>query len=123
MPATLRGIYHNLKESKYAVSNSEIAFFFSSEFYLKKFLQGYEEYRENFSDKLSKMSDTNILNMDTLADIAFYKQVEKRGFCVWLKNIKISEVELHQYALRKMTDMKSPLWQKIERPKIGERIK
>jgi hypothetical protein len=46
MPATKRGVYHNLRESEYAVSNTEIAFFFSSEFVMNKYLSGYKDNRE-----------------------------------------------------------------------------
>ena len=123
MPPTLRGIFHNLKESKYTVSNSEIVFFFSSEFYLNKFLEGYQDNRIKFIEKLDKITIDNKLNMNTLADITFYKSIEKRGFRAWLKGVDIDWQEIHKYALRKMTEKNTPDWLRIQRPKLGERLK
>ena len=118
MPATKRGIYHNLKESKYVVSNSEITFFLSSELYLNKFLEGYQENRI----KTAKRMDV-FFNTDTLADIQFYKCIEKRGFYCWLKGVELTWHDLHAYALRKMTEKNTLDWQRIAKPKLGERLK
>jgi hypothetical protein len=123
MPATKRGIYHNLKESEYTVSNSEIVFFFSSEFYLQKFIDGYQENRKCVSDRIEKTTGEHLLNMDTLADISFYKQVEKRGFRAWLKGVDVTWQDLRLYVLRKMTEKNSPNWQRIAKPKLTERLK
>jgi hypothetical protein len=123
MPVTLRGIYHNLKESTYTVSNSEIVFFFSSEVYLTKFMEGYQENREKFLDKIEKNVTDVSLNMTTLADISFYKSIEKRGFRAWLKGAEMSWEEIQKYALRKMTEQSTPDWQRIVKPKLKERIK
>jgi hypothetical protein len=105
MPATRKGIYHNLRESKYAISNTEIAFYFSSMFLLNKFLNGYQDNRKQYQ----KYKDTPY-NTDMLADIAFYKKIEKRGFFVRFKRAKISEHELYNYALRKMTERETFKW-------------
>jgi hypothetical protein len=110
MPATKKGIYHNLAESKYTVSNGEIVFFFSSEFYLKKFLDGYNPNRVHFLHKMAKIVVDNALNYDTLADISYYKSIEKRGFFVRLQRAKINCDDLHKYALRKMNDKNSLEW-------------
>jgi polyhydroxyalkanoate synthesis regulator protein len=123
MPVTIRGIYHNLKESKYVISNTEITFFFSSTVYLEKYMNGYEENREKFLSKLEKIVVENPLNMSILADISYYKEIEKRGFYVWLKGVEISCEELHRYALRKMTEKNSLDWQKTQKPKLHERIR
>lgn len=122
MPITKRGVYHNLKESKYVVSNEDITFFFSSEYTLNKFMDRYKMGREIFNKQLSKISDVP-LNYDMIADIETYKLVEKRGFYVWLKGISISLEELSQYALRMMAEKKSPEWIRTDRPRIGERFK
>lgn len=119
MPPTKRGIYHNLKQSKYTVSNSEIVFFFSSEVYLQKFLDGYQQNRQKFKTKVFD----NPLNMDALADIWFYKQIEKRGFLAWLKGVDIDWHDLHRYALRKMTEKNTLDWQRMQKPKLEERLK
>lgn len=120
MPITKRGVYHNLKESKYVVSNSDITFFFSSEHTLNKFMNGHQKHREDFSQNKIKIDAP--FNWDTLADIVWYQLTEKRGFYVWLKNVSIDKYELHQYARRKMSDKDSPNWQRIQRVSPALRI-
>jgi hypothetical protein len=122
LPVTRSGVYHNLKESKYVASNSEVAFFFSSEHTLNKFLNGYQKYREVYYKRNTSLSNTPF-NHDMLSDIEFYKQTEKRGFCVWLKGVSINDLDLYYYGLRKMTQQNSPEWKRTERPRTVERFK
>lgn len=113
MPATKRGIYHNLRESKYVVSNSEITFFFSSELYRSKFMEGYQNHREVFNQKTEKIMEDIPLNLDMLADITFYRTIEKRGFFCRLKRVRIDWNDLYKYALRRMNENESLEWVKI----------
>jgi YHS domain-containing protein len=122
MPVTRRGVYHNLKESKYTISNSEVVFFFSSEHTLNKFMDGYQNYRNIYRQKLERL-DASIINLDTTADITFYKQTEKRGFYVWLKGVSMTPEDMYSYAIRKMTEKNSPVWERIEKPRTAERFK
>jgi hypothetical protein len=110
MPATKRGVYHNLRESKYAVSNSEIAFFFSSEFVLNKYLSGYQDNREKHKKRLGNLLKDTPYNLDLVADICFYQEVEKRGFYVKFKNVILKKDDLYKYALRKMSDETTLEW-------------
>jgi hypothetical protein len=110
MPATKKGIYHNLMESKYVVSNSEITFYFSSRLYRDKFIDGYQNNRETFTNKIERLVSDAPLNMDVLADIQFYKSIEKRGFFARLRKAKISWDDLYKYALRKMNEPNSFEW-------------
>lgn len=123
MPVTQRGIYHNLRESEYTVSNSEIVFFFSSKLYMNKFIEKHEEHREQFLEKMEKLTGEIPLNMITLADITFYRNTEKRGFRALLKGVEINCEDLHLYALRKMTLRNTNAWLKIQKPKLVERLK
>jgi hypothetical protein len=113
MPVTQKGIYHNLRESKYRVSNGEILFFFSSEFYLNKFMDRYKEYRQEFKTKLKRITDVPF-NTETLADITLYQVIEKRGFYVRLNRIPIKRNDLYNYALRKMNDSSSFDWGRVD---------
>jgi hypothetical protein len=113
MPVTQKGIYHNLMESRYRVSNSEILFFFSSEFYLNKFMDRYEEYRLEFKSKLKRITDVPY-NTDTLADITLYQIIEKRGFYARLNRIRIKRNDLYNYALRKMNESVSSDWKRVD---------
>ncbi len=121
MPATERGIYHNLKESEYTISNNEVVFFFSSELYRRKFLERYEQYRSFFNDKLAKIVGESSLNYDVLSDIRLYEDIEKRGFYVWIREMEITKEELEEYALRKMNDKESFKWKKIRRSLLKEK--
>ena len=123
MPVTLRGVYHNLKESKYTISNSEVVFFFSSKSYMDKFMREYQNNRIEFNRRLDKAISETPLNMDTVADIKFYDEVEKRGFHAWLKGVNIDCNELYRYALRKMTEQNTPNWSEIQKPKLHERVR
>ncbi|HWI49889.1 MAG TPA: early protein GP4 [Rummeliibacillus sp.] len=112
MPSTTRGIYHNLKESKYRTFNNEVLFYFSSELYRDKFLEGYLKNRELMRNKSKAILNTERLNIDTLSDIIFYEEIEKRGFFVRLDRARITYDDLYKYALRKMGDKTSPEWVK-----------
>ena len=120
MPKTSRGVYHNLKESEYVVSNGDATFFFSSELYLNKFIDGYRKHREEFNNRMNRITDAP-LNMDMLADITFYNKVEKRGFHAWLKGVNTTWREIHIYALRTMTEKHTRDWSRTRRLKLAER--
>lgn len=120
MPATKRGIYHNLKESTYAVSNSEIAFFFSSRIYLRKYLAEYKENRVKFLERIERNKTPIPLNLSILADLTLYRQIEKRGFRACVKGVEIGCEDLHQFALRKMTVKSTPDWYEMPVEKLIE---
>lgn len=118
MPATRRGIYHNLKESEYAISNQEIALFFSSEVNRKKYMERYFEHRIEYKEKPKKqVLDT--MNYTILADIELYKRIEKRGFRVWLKGHTLTEKELDTYCLRKMMTPFDYKWFILNKKLVG----
>jgi hypothetical protein len=110
MPATKRGVYHNLRESKYAVSNTEIAFFFSSEFVMTKYLTGYQDNRDKYKKRMGSLLKDSPYNLDLVADICFYQEVEKRGFYSKFKNVILKKNDLYNYALRKMSDENTLEW-------------
>jgi len=82
----------------------------------------YEENRVVLTQRVKRLFGTS-LNLDMLADIECYKECEKRGFYVWLKGIEIQVFELEQYARRIMVEKESPVWVRIERPKLGQRFR
>jgi hypothetical protein len=123
MPPTIRGVFHNLKESEYVVSNKEITFFFSSETYLNKFLETYQEERKKLQERTKKELTHVNFNMNTLADITLYKTIEKRGFLARLKGVDMKWEDLEKYVLRKMTDDYTHNWSRIAKPKLSERFK
>jgi hypothetical protein len=112
MPATANGIYHNLRESKYTISNGEIVFSFSSRLYMNKFLRDYKHHRITCMFRGDWQGKP--LNLDTVADIVLYEKLEKRGFFVRMitGNLKSSLLydDVYKYALRKMSVKESPKW-------------
>jgi hypothetical protein len=122
MPKTRKGIYHNLKESKYTISNSEVVFFFSSKVYLQKYLDRYMKNREIFIHRIEKAIGEVPLNMVALADISLYEEVEKRGYRAWVKGVEMSNEEMYRYALRKMDSDTQNEWFQVINPKTLERM-
>jgi len=123
MPVTRKGVYHNLRESEYVVSNGEATLFFSSELYMNKFLNEYETNRVIFLSKMAKIVKESYLNMNILADSTHYFKTEKRGFLVWLNGVKLSKEDFHKYGLRLMLNNITPKWERIPRPKASQRFK
>ena len=133
MVMTKRGIYHNLNESEYAISNSEVALFFSSRFYLNKFLDEYKNYRNEFKIRLQRSMNIDKMNVDLMADIHLYKQIEKRGFRAVLnqdvaKNVvilndslkekgELTWQELRLYALQRMIVQNTKDWYETQEQK------
>lgn len=115
MPATKRGIYHNLKESTIALSNTEIILYFSSELYQTQFINRYKKNRKAYRVAFA----ADYLNSDTLSDIMLYMDVEKRGFRILMKGFEITCREAHEYALRRMTKENTPDWYVMRAPKSG----
>lgn len=120
---TRRGVFHDLSESEYAISNGEIALFFSSRFYLNKFLDEYKEHRNYYRKRISKAMIVDGMNTDLLADVYLYIDIEKRGFrAVKEKSYfddhfrEMSEFkwhELHLFALEKLTSRNTNDWSEI----------
>ena len=124
MPATSWGVYHNLKESEYTVSNDEAVFFFSSVVYQEKFFAQYSEHRALFNKRMKFATGRNTpYNMSVLADLVLYTKIEKRGFYCWVKGVAMDWQSMHAYALRKMTDENTHDWRKTQKPKLKERLK
>lgn len=127
MVATLRGIYHNLNESKYVISNGEITYFFSSETYLLKYLETYKINRMKMgkhSDFGASKYEINVgLDFTGLHDLLYYRFIEKRGFRVMLKGVNLKWQESVQFALRKMIEPNTSDYQRTQSPNLTERLK
>lgn len=123
MPATTRGIYHNLKESKYTVSNDDIVFYFSSKVYMQRFLIEHHSHRERMNKFKNKvLIDVNV-NLDFIGDLKAYKEIEKRGFRCLMKGIEVNWQELEKYVYRQMTRKSTNDWYAIPAPKLIERLR
>lgn len=78
---TNRGIYNDLNESTYSYKAYGLIFYFSSEFYKKKFKLNLVEFVEKESKKLQGYYRVKNI-FDSYFAIALYKRIEKRGFRV-----------------------------------------
>lgn len=82
MKTTVKGICLNLNESEYYFKFKGLVFYFSSEFYKKKFTDEIMNYIDNETLKLQVKYNINI-NIEILLMLALYKKIEKRGFRVY----------------------------------------
>lgn len=113
MAATARGIYHNLKETKYVITNGELVLYFSSSVYCRKYLDRFKEERELLRKKLGFIYDS--FNFDIVSDISLYRKIEKRGQYGTLKGMGMGWRQLDQYALRKMTEKSITDWHEVQK--------
>lgn len=100
MPATVKGIYHDLQESDYSILIDGVEYFFSSLVYRKKFKNGYirnrEKYEWFFSGKELK------LNFNSLSDFQFYCMIERRGFRVKIEGVEMDWQQARERAIQKL---------------------
>lgn len=80
----MQRVYYDLTESEYIYSTAFYDFYFSSDFYLHKFMNNYINYISQHSNKIDvrfmqKCDFYKVLILD------YYKKVEKRGFRVYDK--------------------------------------
>lgn len=74
-------VEYDINNSSYSVQVNDYVFFFSSEFNLTRFRDGYNSYAINETNKLKAKYHVNIDVYDYLV-LAYYKKIEKRGFKV-----------------------------------------
>ena len=82
MKTTVKGICLNLNESEYYFKYKGLVFYFSSEFYKKKFADEISSFIETETFKIQVKYNINI-NFDILLMISLYKKIEKRGFRIY----------------------------------------
>lgn len=89
-------IYSDLEESEFTFETDKFVFHFSSLFYLNKYSDEIQEFRDKVRKKFTTLYLMPV-ELDDYADIVYYSKVEKRGFYVvsretkgvinWLGNI------------------------------------
>ena len=115
MPPTRDGIYHNLLESEYVITNGVITFYFSSEFYMNKYLEEYKEHRIVFNKRIKYTIKDSPFDLNLLSDIVLYKQIEKRGFRAKIRRCDVTWKDLHRFVLEKKTKENTKDWLKTQR--------
>lgn len=81
---TRNGICYDLENSPYYIKLKECTLFFSSQYNKDRFLQKEKIERDRINKSLGKRFKTNF-NVDYLAFINLYAQIEKRGFYILTK--------------------------------------
>lgn len=83
-------IYNDLNESTYIFEYEKLKFYFSSQFYMEKFIRNYEIFLKSETNKL-KVKYRCDVSFDYLILLLLYKKIEKRGFKVKLNDFDIKE--------------------------------
>lgn len=83
-------VYNNINDSDYMFEYSNIKFYFSSKFYLEKFEREYVKFIKDETIKLKNKFKCHIM-CDEMILLLLYKQIEKRGFRVYYKDLQIKE--------------------------------
>lgn len=125
MVVTQGGIYHNLKESRYVITceNGLVTYFFSSKLYMHKFLNTYKDNRVKVQNKMSKALKDFDSDVDLLADLCYYKQVEKRGYLVLFRGDELTWQESQNLGLQKRNVRKSINYHEVSRLKLRDYLK
>lgn len=82
---SIRGVYYDLSESDYVFEYKDMKFYFSSQFYLNKFITKYKDFVSTESLKQDIYFNATG-NYDRILLLKLYRQIEKRGFRVIYKN-------------------------------------
>lgn len=88
---TIRGVYHNLKDSEYMFGVGEVRFYFSSYFYQQKFISTFLDERDRFNRSLNNIYKNKFgLIGDNLAWLRLYCLIEKRGFYIVMNGVEVT---------------------------------
>lgn len=83
-------IFYNIDESTYKVDFKNFTFYFSSLLYQRKFIDELSSYIKDESFKIKTKYQNSIEASEYLA-LSLYKKIEKRGFNVLYKGLKVDE--------------------------------
>lgn len=85
-----RGVYYDIKDSRFRYKLGEFEFYFTSEWNLNRFALGAEIEIGEFNRRVNSMYKNNHdLKFDELGLIRYYMRIEKRGFLLFYKGQKV----------------------------------
>lgn len=87
---TRRGIYLDLEESTYIYKIEGLTLYFSSAFYMQKFIETYREYSTTIERKVKEKYKVYI-DLSLYLAFSLYKKIEKRGFKVLYKGEPVAK--------------------------------
>lgn len=83
-------VCYELEDSPFFLRLDDFMFYFSSDFYKKKFEEGYKDFLRTETLKLN-VKYRMIAYANEMLLLTFYKMVEKRGFKVRYKGVEIEK--------------------------------
>lgn len=87
---TVRGVYTDINESVYQYYYDGITFYFSSPYYLAKFIELIEDEIPDFNNRTNRMYKNKFnLSVDKFGAIRLYQLIEKRGFRIKYKGSEV----------------------------------
>lgn len=95
-------VYNDLNESDYTFEYDDLKFYFSSKFYLEKFIKEYSNFIKEETMKLKVKFKCNIY-CDEMILLLLYKRIEKRGFKVTLQGKDLNENYTFQFILNELS--------------------
>lgn len=83
-------VYHNIDDSDYEYNFKNFKFIFSSKFYIEKFKSEIYNYIKENTEKINRKYSP--IDLDEYLALDLYRKIEKRGFRVYYKNLKLDEI-------------------------------
>mgnify|MGYP003295613509 CR=1 FL=1 len=83
-------VYNDIEESDYKFEYNKLIFYFSSIYLLEKFERNYIKFLKDETDKL-KVKFKCKIESDEMIMLLLYKKIEKRGFRVYYKDLRLKE--------------------------------
>lgn len=98
-------VFKDINESNYKFKYDDLVFYFSSQFYLEKFIKEHKQFLKDETMKL-KIKYKCSIYCDEMILLLLYKRIEKRGFKVKYKNKELNEnyyidFYINEFSIRK----------------------
>lgn len=98
-------VFKDINESNYKFKYDNLEFYFSSQFYLEKFIKEHSQFIKDETMKL-KIKYKCSIYCDEMILLLLYKRIEKRGFKVKYKNKALNEnyyidFYINEFSIRK----------------------
>jgi hypothetical protein len=113
---SIRGVYNNLEDSTYIVSNGDMQLFFSSFSRLGKFMTGYMKNRIMAGKKMRAFIGDTDLPYEYASDIEYYHNCENKGSLILINGKQATLKEVESYLLHLVADKKELVYSVVSNP-------
>lgn len=97
-----RGVFNNIEDSDYIITDGELILYFTSEHNMNSFINSYKENRETYNEKYNRFIKGVDLIPTIQIDVELYKNSEFKGFHICLGVTKLDEKDIRDISLRRM---------------------